>query len=163
MKTVLAPIRRGWISPALRRAAGAGRGRLGAQASGLHFTVDLSALQSQDRYATFQTFQRDFFISSIYLETTQYPNADFKADSVNLPDGIASTPVSISVAGNLTVHGATKPVTTQLQVQLNGAQLEAAGSMTVDMRDFNIAPPDISFTKAEPAVVIEYHLLLLHA
>jgi polyisoprenoid-binding protein YceI len=133
------------------------------KASGLHFTVDLSALQSQDRYATFQTFQRDFFIRSIYLETTQYPNADFKADSVTLPDGIASTPVSISVAGKLTVHGATKPVTTQLQVQLNGAQLEAAGSMTVDMRDFNIAPPDISFTKAEPSVVIEYHLLLRHA
>jgi polyisoprenoid-binding protein YceI len=133
------------------------------KASGLHFTVDLTALQSQDKYATFQTYQRDFFIRTIYLETSQYPNADFKADSVTLPDGIASTPVSISAAGTLTVHGATKPVTTQLQVQLNGAMLEAAGSMTVDMRDFNVMPPDISFTKAEPGVVIEYHLLLQHA
>ena len=140
-----------------------GGGGSALTASGLHFTVDLSALQSQDRYATFQTYQRDFFIRSIYLETDQYPNADFKADSVTLPEGIASSPVSISVTGTLTVHGATKPVTTQLQVQLNGAQLEVAGSMTVDMRDFNIMPPDISFTKAEPGVVIEYHLLLVHA
>ena len=133
------------------------------KASGLHFTVDLTALQSQDRYATFQTYQRDFFIRSIYLETDSYPNADFKADSVTLPDGIASTPLSVSVAGTLTVHGVTKPATTQLQVQMNGAQLEAAGSITVDMRDFNIMPPDISFTKAEPGVVIEYHFLLVHA
>jgi polyisoprenoid-binding protein YceI len=133
------------------------------KASGLHFTADLSALQSQDRYATFQAYQRDFFIRSIYLETDQYPNADFKADSVTMPAGITSGPVSISVAGKLTVHGVTKEVTTMLQVQLNGAELEAAGSITVDMRDFNIMPPDISFTKAEPAVVIEYHLLLVHA
>lgn len=138
-------------------------GGSGLKAGGLHVTVDLSALQSQDKYATFQTYQRDFFIRTIYLETAQYPNADFKADSVTLADGIASAPVSISVTGTLTVHGVTKPVTTQLQVQLNGAQLEAAGSITVDMRDFNVMPPDISFTKAEPAVVIEYHLLLVHA
>ena len=135
----------------------------GLKAIGLQFTVDLTALQSQDRYATFQTYQRDFFIRSIYLETDQYPKAVFRADSVTLPDGLASAPLTVSVAGTLTVHGATKPVTTQLQVQLNGAQLEVAGSMTVDMRDFNIMPPDISFTKAEPGVVIEYHLLLLHA
>jgi polyisoprenoid-binding protein YceI len=132
------------------------------KASGLHITVDLSALQSQDKYATFQAYQRDFFIRTIYLETSQYPNADFKADSVTLPDGIASAQ-TVSVTGTLTVHGVTRPVTTQLQVQLNGAELEAAGSMTVDMRDFNVMPPDISFTKAEPGVVIEYHLLLVHA
>ena len=133
------------------------------KASGLHITVDLSTLQSQDKYATFQTYQRDFFIRTIYLETPQYPNADFKADSVTIADGISSAAVSINVTGTLTVHGVSKPVTTQLQIQLNGAQLEAAGSMTVDMRDFNIMPPDISFTKAEPGVVIEYHLLLAHA
>jgi polyisoprenoid-binding protein YceI len=133
------------------------------KASGLHITVDLAALQSQDKYATFQAYQRDFFIRTIYLETGQYPNADFKADAVTMADGIGSAPVSVTLTGTLAVHGVTKPVTTQLQVQLNGAQLEAAGSMTVDMRDFNVMPPDISFTKAEPAVVIEYHLLLVHA
>jgi hypothetical protein len=31
------------------------------------------------------------------------------------------------------------------------------------MRDFAIAPPDISFTHAEPLVTIEYDLKLTHA
>jgi hypothetical protein len=51
-------------------------------------------------------------------------------------------------------------VVAQLQAQPAGAQVEVAGSMQVDMRDFGIEPPDISFTTAESQLVIEYHLLL---
>jgi hypothetical protein len=39
-------------------------------------------------------------------------------------------------------------------------RLEIAGSINIDMRDFAIAPPDISFTAAEPQAGIEFHLLL---
>jgi polyisoprenoid-binding protein YceI len=132
-------------------------------ATGLHFTADLSALQSQDQYANYKVYQRDFFIRSIYLQTDQFPNGDFTAGSVDIPATIESGPVSLSVAGMLKVHGVTKPVTTQLQVQLNGSNVEAAGSINVDMRDFGVDVPDISFTKAEPQVVIEYHLVLVRA
>jgi polyisoprenoid-binding protein YceI len=133
------------------------------QATDLHFSADLSALVSQDRYAVFQTYQRDFFIRTVYLMTDQFPNADFVGDSVAVPAGIASGPVSFAVTGMLTVHGETKPVTTQVQVQLSGDQIEVVGTINVDMRDFNISPPDISFTKGEPGVVIEYRLLLVRA
>lgn len=132
-------------------------------ATALHFTADLSALVSQDRYAVFQTYQRDFFIRTVYLMTDQFPNADFTADKVTVPAAITSGPVSITVTGNLTVHGETKPVTTVVHVQLTGDQVEVAGSINIDMRDFNISVPDISFTKAEPGVVIEYRLLLTRA
>lgn len=44
-----------------------------------------------------------------------------------------------------------------------GSGAEVAGSMTVDMRDFAIDPPSISFTQAEPAVTIEFDLKLVHA
>ena len=132
-------------------------------ATKLHFTADLSALVSQDRYAVFQTYQRDFFIRSIYLNTDQFPNADFTADRVTVPAGITSGPVSITVTGNLTVHGETKPVTTVVHVQLTGDQVEVVGSINIDMRDFNVSVPNISFTKAEPGVVIEYRLLLARA
>src|SRR5712692_10401738 len=129
------------------------------QATALKFTADLAALQSQDKYAVFQTFQRDFFIRSIYLMTDQFPTADFTADSVIIPAGSGTGPVTLTVNGKLTVHGETKPVTTQVQVQQTGDQIEVVGSINIDMRDFNISPPDISFTKAEPGVVIEYRLL----
>jgi hypothetical protein len=41
--------------------------------------------------------------------------------------------------------------------------VEVAGSISIDMRDFNVSVPDISFTRAEPGVVIEYRLLLARA
>ena len=132
-------------------------------ATRLHFTADLSALQSQDRYANYQVYQRDFFIRTIYLQTDQFPNADFTAASATIPPGIDSGPVSITVPGTLKVHGVPKQVTTQLQAQRDATGIEVAGSISVDMRDFGVEVPDISFTKAEPGVVIEYHLLLVKA
>jgi polyisoprenoid-binding protein YceI len=102
------------------------------------------------------------FVRNIYLETNRFPTADFTATSVRLPaDLTGSTPLSID--GKLKVHGFTKPEVAQVQVQLSGSQIEIAGSINVDMRDFAIAPPDISFTTAEPQAVIEFHLLLERA
>ena len=132
-------------------------------ASAIHFTVDLSALTSQDSYAKFQTYERDFFIRSIYLQTDLYPNADFTATSVSVPGGVTAAPITLDVAGSLKVHGVTKAVTSQLHVQLNGARIEVAGAINVDMRDFNVEVPSISFTKAEPLVVIEYQVMLVRA
>lgn len=131
-------------------------------ATNIHFTADLTALVSQDRYANYQVFQRDMFVRNIYLETNRFPTAGFTATSVRLPaDVTGSTPLSID--GKLKVHGFTKPEVAQVQVQVSGNEVEIAGSINVDMRDFAIAPPDISFTTAEPQAVIEFHLLLERA
>ena len=129
-------------------------------ATSIDFVADLASLVSQDKYAQFQTYQRDFFVRSIYLQTTTYPHAEFRADSASIAIDKAPGPVTVDVAGRLTVHGVTRPVTTQVQAQQSGDSIEVAGKISVDMRDFKIDPPDISFTKAEPEVVIEYHLLL---
>jgi len=130
--------------------------------SQMKFTVDLAALVSQDRYATYQVYQRDFFVRSIYLQTDNFPTAVFASDAVSFPVP-ASGPASVDVPGRLTVHGVTKNVTAHVQAQDDGSQAEVAGSIAVDMRDFAIAPPDISFTRAEPLVTIEYDLKLQHA
>jgi polyisoprenoid-binding protein YceI len=132
-------------------------------ARSIHMVVDLSTLTSQDRYATFQVYQRDFFIRQVYLQTDQYPNAEFRADSISVAVDLAHGPATLNVSGNLSVHGVTKTVTAQLQAQVNGQEIEIAGSISVDMRDFNVDPPNISFTKAEPAVLIEFHLVLARA
>ena len=133
------------------------------RATGLHFKANLAALVSQDKYANYQIYQRDFFIRSIYLQTDTYPSAEFVADSIDVPSAIGSGPVSVTVTGKLTVHGETKSVTTQLQAQQTASGVEVAGSINVDMRDFNVSVPSISFTTAEPQVVIEYHLILVRA
>ena len=132
-------------------------------ASSIDFTADLSSLVSQDKYATFQTYQRDYFVRSIYLQTDVYPTAEFRAPSASVPLSAAPGPATVATAGSLKVHGVTRNVTTTMQVQLSGGRVEIVGSIAVDMRDFGIDVPDISFTKAQPQVVIEYHLLLVRA
>lgn len=129
--------------------------------SQMRFAVDLASLTSQDKYANYQTYQRDFFIRRIYLETAQFPTATFTASTFTftLPaDGRLTTAVS----GKLNVHGVTRDVTAQIQAADGGAEAEVAGSIVVDMRDYAIDPPDISFTRAEPMVTIEFDLKLLH-
>jgi len=126
------------------------------------FTVDLASLTSQDRYANYQVYQRDFFVRSIYLQTDRFPTATFTAGSTSFPLS-SSGATAAAVTGKLTVHGITREVTAHVQATASVAEAEAAGSMLVDMRDFAIEPPDISFTKAEPEVTIEFDLKLVHA
>ena len=71
--------------------------------------------------------------------------------------------VTVDVGGKLMVHGVTKAETAHLEAAGGGGQAEIAGSIGVDMRDFGIDPPDISFTRAEPGVTIELDLKLVHA
>lgn len=130
--------------------------------SQMKFSVDLASLTSQDKYANYQVYQRDFFVRKIYLQTDTFPTATFAADpmSFTLPAG---APVTVDVSGRLTVHGVTKAATAHLEATGGGGQAEIAGSIRVDMRDFAIDPPDISFTRAEPQVTIEFDLKLVHA
>jgi polyisoprenoid-binding protein YceI len=132
-------------------------------ATSIDIKVDLGSLVSQDTYATYQAYQRDFFVRTIYLDTSAYPIAEFKAANARVSQDLAPGPVDLEVSGTLSAHGATKSVTAKLRVQMTGNELEVVGSMNIDMRDFNVEVPDISFTKAEPALIIEYHLFLSRA
>ena len=130
--------------------------------SQMNFTVDLASLASQDRYATYQAYQRDFFIRNIYLETSRFPTATFDAAAFSFSLAVGR-PVSVDIDGKLTLHGVTRDVTAHAQAQSAGSQAEVAGSITLDMRDFGIDPPNISFTRSEPVATIEYDLKLTHA
>ncbi|HET7421517.1 MAG TPA: YceI family protein [Candidatus Dormibacteraeota bacterium] len=126
------------------------------------FTVNLASLVSQDRYANYQVYQRDFFVRTVYLQTDVFPTATFTAGALSFPLPAAGA-LSVDVNGKLAVHGETRDVTAHVQATASGAQAEVAGTINVDMRNFGIEPPDISFTKAEPAVTIEFDLKLVHA
>ena len=130
--------------------------------SKMKFTADLASLVSQDKYANYDVYQRDFFVRRIYLETDSFPTATYAVDSLSFPLP-ANGPVDVDVTGKLTVHGVTKLETAHLQATGNGNDAEIAGSMNVDMRDFGIEPPDISFTRAEPQLTIEFDLKLVRA
>jgi polyisoprenoid-binding protein YceI len=133
----------------------------GLTASGLQFTVSLADLQSVDTVAGLDVANRDRIVSRT-LSVSQYPDATFQAQAISLPAGIESgQTATVSIPGQLTVHGVTKPVTLSVQLRVSGGQVQAAGSTSFAMTDFGVQPPQVPITVVQPQVTVELQLLLV--
>jgi polyisoprenoid-binding protein YceI len=145
------------VSGSLTVAGAAG----GLQASSLQFAVRLADLQSQDTVAGLDVANRDRIVSRS-LSVTQYPDATFQASSVQVPAGVESgQTVTVTVPGQLTVHGVTKAEQLSVQLRLSGTQVQAAGSTSFAMTDFGVEPPQVPITVVQPQVTVEFQLVLV--
>jgi polyisoprenoid-binding protein YceI len=123
-------------------------------------TVQLSGLASVDSVAGYNVTNRDRIVQQA-LDVRSFPTAVFQASSVELPPAAATgQTVTVSVPGQLKVHGVTKDVTATLQLRVNGASAQVAGTIPTNMTDFGVSPPSIGFTTVQPAVTIEVSLNL---
>ncbi|HEX2646171.1 MAG TPA: YceI family protein [Candidatus Dormibacteraeota bacterium] len=123
-------------------------------------TVQLSGLASVDSVAGYNVTNRDRIVQGA-LDVSSHPTATFVAQSVTLPAGSDSgQAVTVSVPGQLTVHGLTKDVSASIQLRVNNGTAQLAGSISTNMTDFGVNPPTIGFTTVEPAVTIEFSLVL---
>lgn len=133
------------------------------QATGISIVVDLASLHSVDQVAGFNVSNRDRIVTQA-LSVQQFPNATFKAASFALPAGLESgQAVTVSVPGQLTIHGVTKDVTATIQAQLSGDTVQVAGTILTAMTDFGISPPALSITVVQPQVTIEFKLSFARA
>ena len=132
------------------------------QLSAVTFSAGLAGLASVDQVAGRDVRLRDNVVSRS-LEVQRFPNATFTAASGSVPDAVTSSQVDLSVPGQLTIHGVTKPVTATGKAQLNGGRVEIAGSLLVDMTDYGVQPPQIGFTTVDSKVTIDFDLFLSKA
>lgn len=133
------------------------------QASATSFVVDLSGLHSVDQFAGFDVSRRDGVVTRS-LSIQQYPTATFVATAFALPAGIeAGSQVALRVPGRLTIHGVTKEVTANMQVQLIGDRVQVTGLIPTNMNDFGVATPQVPITVVDPAVTVEFQLALARA
>ncbi len=94
------------------------------------------------------------------MEVDAFPTATFVVDqAVDLPE-LTGTPVTVPVAGSLTVHGVTRPVTVDLAVVATATGVETSGSIPVSFGDFDVTPPDLGFVRVEDAGAVEFYLVL---
>jgi polyisoprenoid-binding protein YceI len=122
--------------------------------------VKLSSLTSVDSVAGYNVTNRDRIVQQA-LDVQTYPTATFTARSVALPPGADSgQTVTVSVPGELTVHGVTKAITATIQLRVTGSTAQMAGTIDTNMTDFGVSPPAIGFTTVQPAVTIEFSLIL---
>ena len=131
----------------------------GYQVSDITLTADLTSLHSVDQVAGRNVSQRDGIVTS-QLQAQQFPNATFTATTASVPGSVTSTPVDVTLAGKLTVHGVTRDVTATAHAQVVGDRIEIAGTLTIHMTDYSVAPPRAPFVTVDPTATIEFDVFL---
>jgi len=123
------------------------------------FSVDLTTLQSDSR-------QRDGQLSHQGIETAQFPTATFKlTQPVTVPaDGLSGAEVTVTLTGDLTLHGVTKSVSIPAQAQLQGSQIQIVGSYSFPWGDFGMEKPQsFSVLSVADQATLEFKLILAKA
>jgi polyisoprenoid-binding protein YceI len=131
----------------------------GYQVSSITLSADLTSLHSVDQVVGRNVTQRDGVVSR-QLNVQQFPNATFTADSASVAGPITTSQVDLTVAGKLSIHGVTKDVTATAKAQVVRGRIEIAGTMTINMTDYGVTPPQVPFTTVDPTATIEFDVFL---
>ena len=102
------------------------------------FFVDLRTLTSDEP-------RRDNYLYNNTLETQTYPLASFVLTGVEGLEGALEEgkETTLTLLGDLTIHGVTRAVAWQATVTLDGDQLTGSATLPFEMPDFDIEPPRV--------------------
>jgi polyisoprenoid-binding protein YceI len=105
---------------------------------------------------------RDSYLRENALETNEFPEATFELTRpIRLPGSVEQgADIQVDATGNLTMHGATKPVTVTLDARWDGTTIEVAGTAPLVLADFGIEPPDTPVAAVDDNGSLELHLVL---
>ena len=122
-------------------------------------TAGLQALESDEE-------RRDNAIRDRGLETERFPESTF---TLTGPLELPSPPtvgeaVSLTAAGELTLHGVTRPVDVPVRARWNGGTIEVVGTIDVAFADYDIEAPSVGgFVSVEDEGEIELQLTFVPA
>jgi polyisoprenoid-binding protein YceI len=78
-------------------------------------------------------------LSDKVLDVRQYPTITFRSNRVSLVNKAADR-LTLNVAGDLTLHGTTRPVTTRVELSVKDPSLTATGTARIRQTDFGMKP-----------------------
>ncbi|NEW81210.1 MAG: YceI family protein [Mariniphaga sp.] len=90
-----------------------------------------------------------------YMESSKFPKAKFTGKIVSPIDWKSEKQVVVDVKGDLTMHGATKPVTFKAQITPSKSKITATSELKVTPEDFNIPIPSAVRDKIAKEVTIK--------
>ncbi len=125
----------------------------GSVAPGAKLVVDLRAMTSDQS-------MRDGYIRNRTLETEKFPEAVFVPATVSgVPKMVPSAgQLGVSLAGNLTIHGVTKPVTFKGIATIDPRSSTVAGRAltTISFSDFGLPKPTLArLVSVEDKITLE--------
>jgi polyisoprenoid-binding protein YceI len=105
----------------------------------LMVVVDLRTLDSGSA-------DRDDHVRNDTFEVSKYPFATFSAHDASILTGsfTEGQTVSFPLAGDLTLHGVTRPVTFEVQGKLLGDTVTGSGTTVIHIEDFQMKQPEIT-------------------
>jgi polyisoprenoid-binding protein YceI len=75
-------------------------------------------------------------------------------------DYVEDTEVELTLTGDLTIRGETRPITWAVKARLLDGVMTAVADTSFNMTDFGIDPPRVALAQAEDGVVLQVVLLL---
>ena len=117
------------------------------------FTVDLTTVKSDQS-------QRDGQFQHRVMDTSKYPDATFTLTApINITTPAGDATETATATGDLTMHGATKPVTFSVSARQSGATVQVVGSIPIVFADWNIPNPSFgSFAVTQDHGILEFRL-----
>jgi polyisoprenoid-binding protein YceI len=88
----------------------------------------------------FELAEMQDHFNSEYIESNKYPGANFKGQIQNLKaanfkkDGV----YKVVVKGNMSMHGATRPVVANGTIEVKGGKIKAESKFTLRLKDYNV-------------------------
>jgi uncharacterized membrane protein len=99
-----------------------------------------------------------------YMESSKFPKAFFTGDITNLKDVNFKKDgeYKVNVKGNLTMHGVTKPISTDGVIIIKGGKISSKAAFTLKLADYNVDRPSVVASKiseiAKISVFAKYEL-----
>ena len=116
-------------------------------------TVDVASI------ATDQS-RRDAYFRDNVMDVATHPTATFAVtEPADLPE-LTGTPVTVPVAGELTLAGTTRPVQVDLSVVRTAEGVDVSGSVPVTFADYGIDAPSLGFVRVDEQGAVEMFLHL---
>jgi len=116
-------------------------------------TVDVASI------ATDQS-RRDSYFRGNVMDVEANPTATFSVTEVaDLPE-LTGTVVTVPVTGELTLHGVTKQVQTDMSVVRTAAGVDVSGSVPVSFGDYDVSAPNLGFVRVDDQGAVEFFLHL---
>jgi polyisoprenoid-binding protein YceI len=104
--------------------------------------------------------QRDAYFRDNVMDVDTNPTATFAVTTpADLPE-LTGTPVTVPVAGELTLAGTTRPVQVDLSIVRTTDGVDVSGSVPVTFGDYGIDAPSLGFVRVEEQGAVELFLTL---
>ena len=130
--------------------------------------TSIAALDTKTGAVAFETVIKNFdfsnptiqehFNSAGWMDSEQFPVANFKGSITNLADVKFDSNGSYNadVEGDLTIHGVTQKIKTKATIEVEGKKISSKSTFTIKLEDYKVTGKAIAAGKvsAEPSITV---------